>query len=139
MTTTQTVLIVDDDPEWRDFVAGTLSERYPVRFASSGEDGLRLARETLPSIIVLDVMMPGGMDGFRVLCELRKEEATQDIPVIMLTSVNIITDSVYDTEVLGQFLGKAPSAFLDKPVSPALLLAEVERVLAAESPPLTDS
>ena len=87
----QNILIVDDDPEWRRFLADTLSEHYAVRVAVTGEAGLQLARQVPPAAIVLDVIMPGGMDGFGVLCKLREDPATRAIPVVMLTSVNAQT------------------------------------------------
>ena len=133
-----TILIVDDDPEWRDFVAGVLSEQYPVRCASCGQDGLRMARETRPGAILLDVIMPSGIDGFRVLCELRKDPLTRKIPVIILSSVNALTDSMFDADMLQQYLGVAPSAFLEKPVNPEVLLTELARVLDEAATPSCD-
>ncbi len=130
MTDPQTILIVDDDPEWRDFLASVLSDHYAVRLAVTGEAGLRLARQATPTLIVLDVIMPGGMDGFRVLCELRKDPATRAIPVVMLTSVNTLTDSAFDADLLKQYLDTAPSLFLEKPVTPEHLVTEIARVLA---------
>ena len=54
----KTILIVDDDPEWREFIGETLGSEYAVRFATNGVDGLRVAREAAPGAIVLDIMMP---------------------------------------------------------------------------------
>jgi CheY-like chemotaxis protein len=80
-----TILVIDDDPE-----AGELIERnlvkdgFNVTKATSGEQGLRLARELMPVAITLDVMMPG-MDGWSVLRALKADPVLCDIPVIMLT------------------------------------------------------
>ncbi len=125
-----TILTIDDDPEAREFVSCVLGEAYRVRGAACGLHGLYLARHLGPAAIVLDVIMPSGMDGFRVLCELRKDPHTRDIPVIILSSVNRVTDSAFDAGLLEQYLGAAPSAFLEKPIEPRVLLAEVARVLA---------
>jgi CheY-like chemotaxis protein len=125
----KTILIVDDDPEWREFIGDTLGTEYAIRFATNGDDALRVAQETGPGAIVLDVMMPGGKDGFTVLCELRKDPATRDIPVIMFSSINEVTHSSYDEEILATYLGYAPSVFLEKPVRPQRLLKEVAAVL----------
>ena len=124
-------LIVDDDVEWRDFAGSALGERFPVRFASNGDDALRIARQTRPAVVVLDIMLSGGKDGFTVFCELRNNPETRDIPVIMFSAINAMTNTDFDQEVLQRYLGFAPAAFLEKPVSPECLLAEVIRVLEA--------
>jgi len=79
------VLAIDDDPAQRDLMRTFLSrEGFRVRTASGGDEGLRLARETMPAAITLDVVMPG-MDGWSVLTELKADAALRNIPVIMLT------------------------------------------------------
>lgn len=125
----RSILVVDDDSDWLDFMAEVLGDAYEVRAASSGEEALRMARDLPPAAMILDVLMPPGMDGFRVLCELRKAPETRDIPVVMLTSVNAVTDSAFDAEVLDQYLGTAPAEFLEKPVTPADLQAAVAQLL----------
>ena len=125
----RTILIVDDDAEWRDFLFRVIGERYPVQYAASGEDGLRVARGTIPDAIVLDVMLPGGMDGFMVFCELKKSPETKDIPIILVTEVNRVMESEVDGILLDRYFGNAPAAFLEKPVSPDRLLEELERAL----------
>jgi CheY-like chemotaxis protein len=82
------VLVIDDNAAQRDMMQRFLGkEGFSVRCASSGEEGLLLAKEILPIAITLDVMMPG-MDGWRVLKALRSDPALADIPVIMLTMVD---------------------------------------------------
>jgi CheY-like chemotaxis protein len=80
-----TVLVVDDDATVRQMLETYLQhEGYQVAGASTGSDGLRLARELLPSCITLDVMLPD-QDGWSVLQALKKDENTRGIPVVMLT------------------------------------------------------
>lgn len=126
---TRTILIVDDDAEWRDFLFRVLGERYPVQYATNGEDAISAARRTIPAAIVLDVMLPGGMDGFMVFCELKESPETRDIPIIMLTEVNRVMESEVDSLLLHRYFGSAPAAFLEKPVSPDRLIEELERAL----------
>lgn len=126
---TRTILIVDDDAEWRDFLFRVLGERYPVQYATNGEDALRAARRTIPAAIVLDVMLPGGMDGFMVFCELKESPETRDIPIVLLTEVNRVMESEVDSLLLHRYFGTAPAAFLEKPVSPDRLLEELEHAL----------
>lgn len=82
------VLVVDDDPSVRDLIVRFLSkEGFQVLTASSGEEGLKMARENLPHAITLDVLMPG-MDGWAVLAELKNDPELAQIPVIMVTMVS---------------------------------------------------
>ena len=100
------VLVVDDDADTRQVLKRFLNRKgFPVECASSGEEGLRLARELHPMAIILDVMMPG-MDGWAVLSTLKSEPEVKDIPVVMLTIV--------DDKNLGYALGATD--YMIKPV-----------------------
>ena len=82
------VLVIDDDPMQRDLMQRYLrKEGFTVCTASSGVQGLRLARQLLPAAITLDVMMPD-MDGWSVLSALKGDLTLRDVPVIMLTMVD---------------------------------------------------
>ena len=82
---THPVLVIDDDPDSRDLLKRTLEgDGYVVATAASGDDGLRLAQELVPTLITLDVMMPG-MDGWAVLQQLKADPVTAAIPVMMVT------------------------------------------------------
>jgi CheY-like chemotaxis protein len=84
------VLLIDDDEAAR-YVTRQLVASDPLFApfeADNGEDGLRLAREEAPAVIVLDLLMPG-MDGFEVLQNLQSDEATRSIPVVIATSLPI--------------------------------------------------
>jgi DNA-binding response OmpR family regulator len=84
----RTVLAVDDESDVLLIVKTALqAEGYEVATAADGPDGLKLASEMKPDVILLDVMMPG-MDGFEVLDKLRESEETSNIPVIMLTGLS---------------------------------------------------
>lgn len=84
----ETVLVIDDEAGVRELMERFLTrEGFVVRTASNSEEGLRLAREWRPSVITLDVMMPG-VDGWATLAALKTDAATQDIPVVMLTIVD---------------------------------------------------
>jgi signal transduction histidine kinase/CheY-like chemotaxis protein len=100
------VLVIDDDADTRQVLKRFLNRKgFPVECASSGEEGLRLARELHPMAIILDVMMPG-MDGWTVLSTLKSEPEVKEIPVVMLTIV--------DDKNLGYTLGA--SDYMIKPV-----------------------
>ncbi len=125
----QTVLVVDDDPEWLDFLSRTIGSQYPVLSATNGEDAVRRAQRACPDVIILDVMMSGGKDGFAVFSELQNDPRTQDIPVLMLSEVNQKTDVDFGAEHMNRYLDKAPVAFLKKPISAVRLLDAVRDVL----------
>ena len=125
----QTVLVVDDDPEWLDFLSRAIGAQYPVLSATNGEDAVRRAQRACPDVIILDVMLYGGKDGFSTYAELLNDPSTRDIPVIIFTEVNRKTGLDFGAENMDRYLGKAPAAFLEKPVSAARLLDEVRKAL----------
>lgn len=81
-----TILAIDDEPELLQQVRNLLeAEGHQVETAEDGETGLRKARDLSPSLILLDVLMPG-IDGFEVLTRIKRDKATWHIPVVMLTA-----------------------------------------------------
>src|SRR4028118_25546 len=83
-----TILIVDDSRLVTDIVKMRLEMYgYEVQVAHSGEDGLSRVKDVMPDLIVLDVQMPG-IDGYEVCRRLREQPALEDLPIIMLTSMD---------------------------------------------------
>jgi two-component system nitrogen regulation response regulator NtrX len=110
------VLIVDDEPNIRRMVGALLaSEGYEVREAPDGARGVALATESEPDLALVDLMMPGELDGMAVLTALR--ERVPDVPVVMMSGRAGLSDAVRATK-LGAF------TFLEKPLTPeGVLLA----------------
>ena len=110
------VLIVDDEPNIRRMVGALLaSEGYEVREAPDGARGVAAATESEPDLALVDLMMPGELDGMAVLTALR--ERTPDVPVVMMSGRAGLSDAVRATK-LGAF------TFLEKPLTPeGVLLA----------------
>jgi CheY-like chemotaxis protein len=82
------VLIVDDQPFFTTMLRGVLEQQgFRVLVANSGPDGLKLAKNHTPDIIVLDIEMPG-MDGFAVCQKLKEDPTLKEIPVVILTGTN---------------------------------------------------
>jgi len=112
------VLIVEDDDNSRELLEGTLAnEGYRVSSTSSGEEALRLAGKLRPFAITLDIMMPG-MDGWNVLKNLKEEERTKDIPVIIT--------SMLDEREMGSMWGAVD--YFIKPVQKEVLLSTLEKI-----------
>jgi response regulator RpfG family c-di-GMP phosphodiesterase len=111
------ILVIDDQPANITQLNVLLKESYRVLFAVNGEDGLKIAREQQPDLILLDVEMPG-MDGYAVCQQLKAESATEDIPVIFVTAH---TDS--GEEERGLSLGAVD--YIHKPFSPLLVQLRV--------------
>lgn len=122
-------MVVDDDPEWINFLSIAIGTDYHVISATDGEDGIKKARNVGPAAIVMDVMMTGGKDGFSAYCELQRDDKTCKIPVIMLSEVKRETGLPFDAGNMEKYLGKAPAAFLEKPITPERLLEEIGKVL----------
>lgn len=110
------VLIVDDEPNIRRMVGALLaSEGYDVRDAADGATGLALAEAMEPDVALVDLMMPGALDGLGLLEKLRARRP--DVPVVMMSGRAALTDAVRATR-LGAF------TFLEKPLTPeGVLLA----------------
>ncbi len=86
------ILLVEDEPTLQKTLSLALQqEGYEVKNALDGEIGLKLARETNPNLVLLDLILPK-IDGFEVLDELKKDDATKDIPVIVLTNLESTQD-----------------------------------------------
>lgn len=111
------VLIVDDSRLDVHVLADILKEEYEVITAHTGEEGLKRAKEELPVLILLDIIMPV-MDGFEILKELKNTESTKEIPVIFLTA---LTDE--KTEEKGLLMGAID--YIKKPFNANIVRARV--------------
>jgi DNA-binding response OmpR family regulator len=117
------VLVVDDQPDIRRLVRVTLGKRFETIEADNGVKALAIARLEHPAVVVLDVMMPGEMDGFQVLDAIRNDPDLKDVRVIMLTARGQETDCAMG-------LARGADGYFIKPFSP-LLLAKAIRELVA--------
>lgn len=117
-----TVLVVEDNPDVRNYIAEILQPRYRVLVAGDGRRGLEVAVSELPDLIVSDVLMPH-LDGISFCRELRANAETECIPVILLTALASTRD-----EVAGIQTGA--DEYLVKPFSSVALRARVDGLLA---------
>ena len=120
----RSVLVIDDDEAIRDLMSRSLSKAgFHVETAGNGTVGLEMAKKLRPSVITLDVMMPG-MDGWAVLSQLKIDPDLRDIPVIMMTML--------DDKHLGFSLGA--SDFLTKPIDARVLASIIGKYNKADGP-----
>ena len=116
------ILVIEDETDIQELLRYNLAkEGYKVTLAATGEEGLTLARQEHPNLILLDLMLPG-MDGLEVCRRLQADGATRSIPIIMLTAKGEEADIVTGLE-----LGAAD--YVTKPFSPKVLIARLRAVL----------
>jgi len=120
----KTILIVDDEEDFCYFVKKNLEaiSNYEIITATKGKKGLQIARKEKPDLILLDIMMPG-IDGLEVLKRLKKNENTQNIPVIMLTAKD-------EDESKIKALGSFCDDYIVKPVENIVLKSKIHKVLS---------
>ncbi len=116
-----TLLVVDDSRTLCHLLGGLLCPRYRVLTAETGEEGLALALQWCPDLILLDVMMPG-LDGFHVCRRLKEDSRTREIPVLFLTALGGEAEEMRALEAGG-------IDFILKPVSAPVLAARVRNQL----------
>jgi len=117
-----TVLVVDDEADIRNLVSYHLTRNgFLVRAAASGEKAIEAVRESVPDVVVLDLMLPG-MDGLDVCRVLRRNPRTSHIPIVMLTARDEETDVVTGLEL-------GADDYVVKPFSPRVLVARVQAAL----------
>jgi two-component system alkaline phosphatase synthesis response regulator PhoP len=119
----QTILVVDDEPHIIEVLHDYLKQAgYRVLTARDGQTSLTLARHERPDLIVLDLMLPGGLDGLDVCRRVRQDAALAETPIIMLTARSEETD-----RLIGLELGA--DDYIIKPFSPREVVARVRAVL----------
>ncbi|MCG6961941.1 MAG: response regulator [Acidobacteria bacterium] len=127
MTRRRTALIIDDEPDITTYLGTILSDNdWEVRTANRAEDGLILAREEAPDLVLLDVLMPE-RGGLSTLIALRKDPSLSSIPVILVTGIQESLTADFSA-FLDRFKHYHPDAYLEKPVTPEQLMSVVHEV-----------
>ena len=116
------ILVVEDNDKNRKLVRDVLTFKgYEIIEAETGEEGVHLAQERHPSLILMDIRLPG-IDGIEALRQLRAEEATREIPIIAMTASVMTADRQKITDA-------GFDAFQSKPLKVIDFVAAVERLL----------
>jgi two-component system, OmpR family, response regulator VicR len=122
------VVYIEDEQEMIDLVKLIISrKRFEVIGANGGREGLDAVRKNSPDVILLDLMMPD-MDGWEVYQQLKADESTRDIPVIVITAKAQNID-----KVLALHIAKVDD-YIPKPFTPKELLDSIEKVLQIQQP-----
>jgi diguanylate cyclase (GGDEF)-like protein len=111
------ILIVDDQPSNLMILAEMLKTKYTVMLAQNGRQALQIARQQLPDLILLDIVMPD-IDGYKVLYEIKNDDALRSIPVMFISALSNDED-----EEKGLVMGAVD--YITKPFSAAIVLARV--------------
>ncbi len=124
---TNLITYIEDDPEMIDLVSLILSRRgFQVKGANGGREGLDMVLKEIPDLILLDLMMPD-MDGWDVYQQLKANEDTRNIPVIVITAKAQPID-----RVLGLHIAKVDD-YISKPFRPQELLDSIDKVMKART------
>jgi two-component system phosphate regulon response regulator PhoB len=125
--TKTTILVVEDELDILQLIAHNLkSADFDVLTAQEGYEALSVAKNHLPQLIILDLMIPG-LDGFEVCKELKRSPVTKDIPVIMLTARGEEVDRIVGLEL-------GADDYVVKPFSPRELILRVRAILRRHAP-----
>jgi two-component system, OmpR family, alkaline phosphatase synthesis response regulator PhoP len=123
----ETILIVEDEQDIVELLTYNLEqERYNICFAASGEEALAMVHQKNPDLILLDLMLPG-VDGLEVCRNLKQNESTRNIPIIMLTAKSEDSDVITGLEM-------GADDYIPKPFSPKVLIARIRSVLRRQLP-----
>ncbi len=115
------ILIIDDDPDILDVLDLSLSEHYEVLKASNGKEGIQIAKNKPPGLVIVDYNMPV-MDGARFCQEIKEDILLQHIPIIMLTGKKEVEDKVSGIDA-------GADDYIVKPFQPDELLARIRMIL----------
>ena len=117
------ILVVDDQLQIRELVEVTLRvEDYRILQAKSGEEAVEIVRAEKPDLTIMDIMMPGGMDGLEATRIIKNDPETKDCTIIMLTAKGQEADREKGLEA-------GADDYFTKPFSPLDLIRKVEEIL----------
>lgn len=130
-TMSTTILVVEDEPAIQELIAVNLTfAGHKVLRAANADQARQLIKAELPDLILLDWMLPG-MSGLALARQLRSDERTSQVPIIMLTAKGAEHDKVDGLEA-------GADDYITKPFSPKELMARIKAVLRRRAPQLTD-
>jgi two-component system alkaline phosphatase synthesis response regulator PhoP len=122
------ILVIDDDKDFQETTRIVLEKSgFQVAAAYDSEEGLQKVQTESPDLVILDVMMPSGFEGFEVARKIREELKLMELPIILLTAVHGVKKVPYRFAPDDQWL--PVDYFYDKPVAPDVLVAKIKEYL----------
>ena len=122
------ILVIDDDPDFVSAVRTALEAHgFEMEEALTPEDGVSKVLTVEPDLVILDVMMPTGYEGFDVAKEIREKHKLVDLPILVLTSVHSTKQVPYRFAPNEDYL--PVDVFLDKPIKPEQLIDSIQEML----------
>lgn len=119
------VLIIEDDPASLELVSYLLcAHGYATTTATRGDDGLSIAREMLPDIIICDVQLPG-LNGYEVAAQVKMDGALKSVPLVALTALAMVGDRE-------RVLAAGFDAYVSKPIDPLHFIEQIDPLLKPE-------
>src|SRR5215469_9458087 len=124
----KTVLIIDDDADWRRLLATVLNQNgWQVFHAGGGDEGIELARQHRPRVVLCDLLMPR-VNGFKVCRELRADATLRQTSIVVTSGRNFEADRRAAFEA-------GADEYLPKPVDPSQLIETLSRFGTSDTPP----
>jgi CheY-like chemotaxis protein len=122
------VLIIDDDPGIRESLKTILEGKYDLQEAGNRQEGMKVLKESIPDLIVLDVMMEDLDSGFEMAREIGRDEDLQDTKILILTSADQEMNMDFK-KFAGDEEWLPVDGYINKPIKPREFLAKVENLI----------
>ncbi len=128
----RTAVVIDDEVDLTTFLSSILEENdFSVRVANDAVSGEQLILESPPDIILIDLMMPG-RTGIQLFTKLRANDATKNIPMVMVTGIKDQLGIDWG-DIVDRYRTRKPDGFVEKPIDPDKLMKVVNGVLSGEA------
>jgi len=125
-------VVIDDEVDLTTFLSSILEENgFSVRVANEAVSGEQLILESPPDIILIDLMMPG-RTGIQLFVKLRANDATRDIPMVMVTGIKDQI-GVNWGDIVDRYRTRRPDGFVEKPIDPERLMKVINGVLSGDA------
>ena len=122
MSGPKTILVADDEETVRSLVKRLLGQTYNILEANNGEDAVKVAVNKKPDLILMDILMPK-MDGLTACYAIKRNQATKEIPIVMLTAVDYDLNRKLSQDVMGA------QGYITKPFEAQALLSKISECL----------